>query len=114
LDGRGVEQVIFVTGLIRKGQRPQDLVEALFREAEVAPFLVTFGEERLLLGLLAPRPPKAGGHSVPVLKVLEERLTEVEIQRDSISTLVPVIDHRYGGLLESVDAPQLPRPKRGS
>ena len=61
---RRVDQVIFVTGLVREGWRPQGLMEALFRDAEIAPFLVAYDQKRLLMGLLAPRPPDLGGHAV--------------------------------------------------
>jgi hypothetical protein len=103
--GRGIEQVVFVTGLLREAGRARDLVKALFEKAEAAPWLFAYDEKRVLLGLLAPRSPSSGGHPVPVMDALEEHLREVEILRDSISTHVPVVDHRYGALLKDPHDP---------
>jgi len=95
LEGRRIEQVIFVTGLLREAKPPRELLEVLLRDAEVAPFLVAFDPVRWMMALLSPRPPNVPKHGVPVTRALSEYLRDIDIERASLSALRPVLDHRY-------------------
>jgi hypothetical protein len=97
--GQSVDEAVFVTGRWLEAGRPRELVEALFREAEVAPFLLAYDRDRLLMGLLGPRPSKAGGHATPVVDVLRRHLGEVETHREPLRPMVAIVDHDYREVL---------------
>jgi hypothetical protein len=102
LRGEKIEQVIFVTGLVRKADHMRPQMEKLLQEEEAAPFLLAYDRSRFLMGLLAPRPRGMKERPFPLTWLLGESLTHIEIERESFGKLVPLIDHRYGYLARKV------------
>jgi hypothetical protein len=93
-----LEHVIFVTGQLRPGQSANALFDELLRESRAVPFLFLSDPVRILLAGLGPAPPSLTVGRTPILKVLEKYVQQVEIVRDRINSLVPVVDHRYDRL----------------
>ena len=104
--GRGADQVVFVTGSLVPGARPENLFSRLTRESRVFPFLYAADREHVLLGALG-RPPGIAGSDVereeraPVLPILGESLRGIEIVQDVAANVSAPVDHRYDRLLES-------------
>jgi hypothetical protein len=98
IDGHRDEQVVFVTGRWRARSARPGFSSALLDDVGVSPFLVVHDEARVLVALLSPSParftPKGS-----LGQTLEQSLNEIEILREPIPTLYPLLDHRYDRLL---------------
>ncbi|MCI4349623.1 MAG: hypothetical protein L3J93_05355 [Thermoplasmata archaeon] len=97
--GGPVEQVVFVTGFLRPSGHPEGLLARLAGEASAAPFLLAYDADRLLLGMLAPRPPGLPERKGKVLAILRDALTEIEIEREPVGRMSLLVDHRYEDLV---------------
>ena len=95
VQGSRLRHLVFITGYIRPGQSPRDLYARLDRGARVSPYLYTFDSERVLLAALSPAPPHISRSREPVIDALRESLERIEVVREPIDSLLPVIDHRY-------------------
>jgi hypothetical protein len=95
------ERVVFITGLTQPGRHPRDLFSNLNQRARVAPFLFAYDENRVLLLTISPAPLHITQERASVSDVLREYLVKIEVTREPIDSLFPVVDHRYDRLLES-------------
>ena len=98
--GGRAERVVFLSGLLRDGETLERLRGRLDAGRPVAPFLAAEGGGRVLFGMLAPSPAREPSAAPPLLRVFEEALREIEIVREPVDTLFPVVDHRYDRLVE--------------
>jgi hypothetical protein len=97
--GTGVLEVVFVTGVLRAGAAPGRILPDLVRVSKVAPFLLIYDHDRLLLAVLAPLPPTLAPRRTRVLEVLRESLSNIETVRIRLDALSEPVDHRYDRLL---------------
>ena len=103
--GRAADQVTFIVGTLREGQRPEALFGTLTRECRVFPFLYATDGPRLLIGALGrnpavPPPPAAAPESRrPVLPTLQAALEGIEILSENAGALRARVDHRYDRIL---------------
>lgn len=97
--GERDERVVFVTGLRVGGEDPDAFQQRIHREGSISPFLVVGDDERLLMALLSPAPSHIGRRTRPTLQLLRSGLREIEIVREPLDTLFPILDHRYDRLL---------------
>jgi hypothetical protein len=111
--GRSADQVVFVSGSLRAGRRPEELFAELTRDCRVYPFLFATHGDRILLGALG-RAPTSGSAAVaaeagptdprrPVMATLQASLGAIEVLQEPASAFRTIVDHRYDRLL-----PQLP------
>jgi hypothetical protein len=98
LHGYRPERAVLITGIPLEGRTPRDLFADLTQRARVAPFLFAYDTERVLLGTLSPAPPHVARNRGSVVDVLQEHLHQIEVVREPIDSLYPVIDHRYDRL----------------
>ncbi len=98
--GRSAPVVVFLSGTLRSGGRPEELFAALTREAQVFPFLFATGDGRVILGALgqAPGPAEVPPGRASVMGVLRQRVEGIEILQESGQLLRAQIDHRYDRL----------------
>jgi hypothetical protein len=101
IQGHRPDRVVFVTGRLRGGGSPMELFSDLRREARVAPFLYVYDDERVLFAGLSPAPPGLSQGRSSVLGVIERFLERIEVVREPLDTLFPLVDHRYDRLVSS-------------
>jgi hypothetical protein len=99
--GSRVERVALVTGLLRTGATLARLQLELREKCLVCPFLAASDGRRVIIGLLSPAPRRSQDQSTSVLSIFEARLNEIEVIREPVETLFPVVDHRYERLLSA-------------
>ena len=58
-----------------------------------------FDSTRTLLMGMSPAPPTAPDNQTPVIQVLGQFLKQIEVVREPIHTLFPLVDHRYDRLM---------------
>jgi hypothetical protein len=92
------ERVVFVTGVQREGSSFESLRSRLFQECRVAPFLAVHDRGRILLAMLSPAPAGVPARSRSVLGLFQEAMREIEVLREPLDTLFPLLDHRYDRL----------------
>jgi hypothetical protein len=97
--GHKPDQLVFLFSRPRAGNSLAQLMEALPHNCGINPFLAVGSTERVLLGMLAPRPPAAGIRRSPVIQTMTEFLSEIEVVREQISSFAPIVNHRYSRLL---------------
>jgi hypothetical protein len=95
VEGRRVERVVFVTGTRLPDTRPLELFEQLVGPGAVSPFLYAFDQQRILMATLSPRPEGGPQREASVLGLLRGYLRQIEVIREPIGALRPLIDHRY-------------------
>jgi hypothetical protein len=95
--GRQDERVVFTTGLLQTGWGLRQFLDRLYRDHRVAPFLAIEDSGRVLLAMLSPAPDRVP-QPRPAVQLFQDALREIEILREPIRTLDPVIDHRYDRL----------------
>jgi hypothetical protein len=96
--GERDERVVFVTGVQREGSSFESLRSRLFQECRVAPFLAVHDHGRILLAMLSPAPAGVPARSRSVLGLFQEAMREIEVLREPLDTLFPLLDHRYDRL----------------
>ncbi len=92
------ERLAYVTGETRPDRNPAELFGDLLHRAHVAPFLYAYDKERVLVSALSPAPPGNVERHLPVLSVVQEYLQRIEVVREPIDAMFPLIDHRYDQL----------------
>jgi len=92
------ERLAFVVGELRTGWNPRELFGNLIQHARIAPFLYAYDEERVLLSALSPAPARIVEGRASIIATLQEYLQKIEVVREPIDSLFPVIDHRYDKL----------------
>jgi hypothetical protein len=109
--GRSAEQVVFVSGRLRKGARPEELFATLTRECRVFPFLFVVHEDRLLMGALGRTPGSSAGRDLPtaddlarraVMPTLQTALEGIDVLQELTTQLRIVVDLRFDRLLPEV------------
>ena len=93
------ERVVFVVAKARHAGAVRRLLATLVGERRIAPFLAVEGAGNALIAMLAPAPRLPSQVPSPVLPLFEAELREIEILREPIDTLFPVVDHRYDRLI---------------
>jgi hypothetical protein len=105
--GRSADQVVFVSGALRKGQSPEALFMQLTRECRVFPFLYATNGGRMLVAALGRsgsgsgngEGPAASVARRPVMPTLSEAMEGIDVVREPANQLRTVVDHRYDRLL---------------
>lgn len=103
--GRGADQVIFITGELRPSAQPPQLFMKLTRESRVFPFLFVAGTKRLLIGALGRPTNGATGSTstadgrTPVMETLREHLEGIEVVQESAANIRFPVEHRYDRLI---------------
>ena len=106
--GRSAEQVVFVSGALRKGARPEELFATLTRECRVFPFLFVTHGDRVLLGALGRTPGTStteGAHAPPdpprraVMPTLQAALEGIDVAQELATQLRVLVDQRFDRLL---------------
>lgn len=100
--GRSADQVVLISGSLRKGARPEQLFASLTRECRVFPFLFATHDGRALLGALgrgaangrAPTEPSEADRR-PVLPTIQEYLEGIQVLQEPAAMFRTVVDHRY-------------------
>ena len=105
--GRTADQLVFVTGALRAGARPEALFATLTRDCRVFPFLYATDQKRLLIGALGGSPgaepvrPGAAPSSERrgAMAAIQEYLEGVDVARETCSEFRTIVDHRYDRLV---------------
>ena len=102
--GRQADEMVFVHGRWREGERAELLLRTLTGECRVFPFLFAFNEEALFLAALGQSAPGDGGvpggsSRRPVLPTLRQCLENIVVTRERVGSVIPRVDHRYDRLL---------------
>jgi len=95
----GLRQVVFVSGLARDGESPKGLLGDLLTVVRVAPFLFAFDSARVILAALSSSPSRPSSSRGSVVGVLSRYLRNIEVIREDLDGLSPIIDHAYGRLV---------------
>lgn len=107
--GRGLPQIVYITGTLRSGHRPEGLFQSLTRESRVFPFLFAAQDGAVLLGALGrgANEPAAASSSYrkPVMPALREALEGIEIAQAAATQFEAVVDHRYDRLFPKSPPP---------
>lgn len=93
-------QVVLVWGRPSEGAADPDLFPALMSEAQVAPFLLAIAPDAVLAGFLADAVGRSGEPRRGVLGVLRRFLRHIEAARMPLESLRPVVQHRYGAMID--------------
>ena len=106
--GRSAEQVVFVSGKLRAGTRPEELFATLTRDCRVFPFLYVVHEDRLLMGALGRTPGSPPGRDAPspdepprraVMPTLQSALEGIDVTQELAAQLRTDVDLRFDRLL---------------
>jgi hypothetical protein len=101
--------IVFIYGHLQDGASPPRLFQKLIEEARISPFLYVTDNAHVLIGVLADEkhPPEPGApdalkdYSRPgVLSILSSGLFSITIARESLSSLITRVDHRYDRLFD--------------
>jgi hypothetical protein len=90
--------VSFVTGTPRPGTEPRDLFADLTGLGLSAPILFVFDSDRVLFASLSPAPPEVIKGRPSMVELLQKHISKVEVVREPIESLFPLVDHRYDHL----------------
>ncbi|MCI4352952.1 MAG: hypothetical protein L3K14_06140 [Thermoplasmata archaeon] len=110
---RRADQVVFVRGEILEGSTPAKLLQGLTEKCRVYPFLLAHDGTTLVVGTAGqsgPTPPAIDGSRPSVLGTLQEHLRRIEVDSEWVTSLTPVVDHRYDRVLADPGA-RPPRPR---
>lgn len=111
--GRGMTQVVYVTGTLRPTARPERLFQAMTRESRVFPFLYITQDAQVLIGALGrgpnDSPGEAAAYRQPVMPSLRTALEGIEISQVAADQFDTVVDHRYDRLFDSATATRTAR-----
>lgn len=106
--GRSADQVVFVSGQLRPGARPEELFATLTRECRVFPFLYVVHDGRLLLGALGRTPGTQAGGEAPtagdpprraVMATLQASLEGIDVTQELATQLRTMVDLRFDRLV---------------
>ncbi len=103
---RRADQMVFVRGELLPGKEPAALIRALTEQCRVYPFLLAGDGQSLVVGTVGqsgPTAPAGDATRPSVLGTLQEYLRRIEVDSDWVTSLAPVVDHRYDRVL--ADAP---------
>ncbi len=98
LNGRKVDQLVFVHGALLPGADANQLLDGLISECRMTPFLFAFDETRVLIGSMSPAPPEvhvSGAPRASVSGMLGAHLEGIEVFRESLAQIVAPVCHRY-------------------
>jgi hypothetical protein len=104
VDGRRIQQVVFVSGKLLPKVRPAMLFEELARLSHAVPFVYAFDQERVILCALAAFAPSVRNRQTGMLSVLQGSAQDIEIVREPLDSMLTVIDHRYDRLVSATDS----------
>jgi hypothetical protein len=90
------ERVVFVIGKHRNSANVSEIRARLSEECGISPFLAVQDSTRALLAMLSPAPTSQPS---PPLPILSEYVSSIEIVREPVITLFPIVDHRYDRLV---------------
>jgi hypothetical protein len=98
------ERAVLVTASLTTGGSMSRVLRSLYQTRRIAPFLAVAAEGRALLAMLAPAPGPRSETGPSVLELFEKELRDIEILREPLDTLFPVVDHRYDRLVSASSA----------
>ncbi len=109
--GRQADEMVFVHGRWKEGEKADLLLRTLTGECRVFPFLFAFNDEALLLAALGQSVPGDGGvpgssPRRPVLPTLRQCLENIVVTRERVASVTPRVDHRYDRLLSRFGLPE--------
>lgn len=88
-------RVVFVTATWRTDVQARSLLTDLVERGRVMPFVFAYDDERVLFAALSPANPPLVAGRTPIIDLLGAHLAQVEVLREPIDTLFPLVDHRY-------------------
>lgn len=94
-NGARVESAVFLTGKLIPNASLRDLRIRLLERLRVAPFLALQENRRILIAMLSPAPSSLESTRPPVSEVFQAALRDIEVIREPLDSLFPLIDHRY-------------------
>jgi hypothetical protein len=97
--GLRFERLALITGKRRPDADVRHALSRLIFEARAAPFLFAVDSKRILIGTHSPAPPSVQIGRISVLGLIEQYLSEIQVIRESISSIVTWVDHEYGRIL---------------
>jgi hypothetical protein len=77
----------------------KQLFQELVSRSRATPFLYAYDANRVIMGLLAPAPATLTEGRTPIAEVLGQSLREIEVIREPITPISPVVNHRYDRLV---------------
>jgi hypothetical protein len=77
----------------------KQLFQELVGRSRATPFLYAYDANRVVMGLLAPAPATLTEGRTPMAAVLGRFLREIEVIREPIGSIAPVVNHRYDRLV---------------
>jgi hypothetical protein len=101
--GAGIRRLVFVTGVPSHGANPRRLLEALAAEVQVFPVLFAYDSDRVLFATLAPAPDRIVARRPPVTDLLRNYLRSIEVVREDLELINPLVNHRYESLFETLE-----------
>ncbi len=99
--GRLMDRVVFITGTLQEGIRPEILFATLCHECRVFPFLYAVDGPHLLIGALGQSLVGPGAEMPeteprrPVMPTLQQSLQGIQVAEERAGGLRVVVDHRY-------------------
>jgi hypothetical protein len=101
---RLIERVVFVTGRVKDpGISANELLSAIIRGSRARPLLLAKDSKAALIAFLSPIPEYSRSSptgQASLVDTIGGYLREIEIVREPISTLFPIVNHRYNRPLE--------------
>jgi hypothetical protein len=99
-----LDSIVLVHGQFREGGDPLILYRELVERCRVTPFLFASDEAGALIGALSPAPldreRPAGLGRASASGTIRTHLEEIEVHREPVLRLSPILDHRYSRLFE--------------
>jgi hypothetical protein len=102
--------VVFLSGTLRTGARPELLFRLLFATCGVTPFIYVANSQSVLIVCLSPFPLAPHSERVrrpSITNALERYLQEIVVFRETVGGLRTVTNHRYDKLFRSVNSPDI-------
>jgi len=96
---REIASVVLTSGTWASGSDGRGLFQQLVSRCRATPFLYAFDAKRVVMGFLAPAPTTLMVGRTHITAVLAESLREIEVIREPIGSISPVINHRYDRLV---------------
>jgi len=92
------DRVVFVTATPLPGKSTRDFFADLTRLGRASPFVFAYDSDRVLFATLSPAPLEVAEGRTPMVDLLQNYLAKVEVIREPIDSLFPLVDHRYDRL----------------
>jgi hypothetical protein len=105
VQGERIEWVIFATGRVRREHTATEMFTALSERAGAAPFFFSADRERVLMAGFAATSRTSTARRISPFQVLQEYAYEIEVIRERVESLAPVVDYRGERLVQGREGP---------